>query len=515
MLFNSYEFIFLFLPVTLLVFTVLMARDKSTLATLWLVASSLFFYGWWAPSYLLLLLISIGFNFGLGRVLAASQDLNRKALLLIGLTFNLGLLAYYKYANFLAANVNQIFGTGLEFGSIILPLAISFYTFQQIAYLIDTYRGEATEPKFLQYCLFITFFPQLIAGPIVHHKEMMPQFLLRGRQLIRNSSLVIGLTIFFIGLFKKIIIADQVAVYSTPVFDAAASGTILTFFEAWGAVFAYTLQLYFDFSGYSDMALGIARMFGIRLPVNFFSPYKAVNIIDFWRRWHITLSRFLRDYLYIPLGGNRKGNSRRYANLVITMLLGGLWHGAGWNFVLWGGLHGFYLLVNHAWLGFKQRLGFSSTGGNEWPGRILTFLAVAIAWVPFRASDISVTMAFYEAMLGLNGFVLPEAVQVNLGLLAQYLHGLGWEFRETPYLWRLNELTVLILLMGIVWFAPNTLQLMRRYRPALIRSDLRSLMRQGRIVWRPTVGWSLAVSSLAVWAILNMGTLSEFLYFQF
>jgi alginate O-acetyltransferase complex protein AlgI len=350
MLFNSYTFIFIFLPITLLVFFSIGGKGHHRIAIAWLVAASLFFYGWWNPAYLSLILGSILFNYAVGVALSnlqaqsSASHLTKKIILSFGILVNLFLLAYFKYANFFVDNLNSLSGSNFHLQTIILPLAISFFTFQQITYLVDAYKGETREYNFLHYCLFVTFFPQLIAGPIVHHREMLPQFVKNTIYKFNHQHLAIGLTIFFIGLFKKVVLADGVAVYATPVFEAAEQGVMLTFFEAWAGALAYTFQLYFDFSGYSDMAIGIARMFGIRLPLNFNSPYKSVNIIEFWRRWHITLSRFLRDYLYIPLGGNRKGKFRRYINLMITMLLGGLWH--GWLDICYVGSFAWFLFNN-------------------------------------------------------------------------------------------------------------------------------------------------------------------------
>ena len=303
MLFNSYEFIFLFLPTVLLCFHLIGKQGYHRVAIAWLICVSLFFYGWWNPAYLLLILSSVLLNYSVGVLLIhnSGRNLLSKNILGIGVSVNLAILGYFKYANFFVDNLNALSDTNLILNEVILPLAISFFTFQQIAYLVDAYRGKIIEYNFLHYCLFVTFFPQLIAGPIVHHKEMLPQFANDAIYKLRSKSLAIGMTIFALGLFKKVVIADGISIYATPVFDAAEAGIILTFFEAWSGALAYTFQLYFDFSGYSDMAIGIARMFGIRLPLNFNSPYKATSIIDFWRRWHITLSRFLRDYLYISL----------------------------------------------------------------------------------------------------------------------------------------------------------------------------------------------------------------------
>ncbi|MGR9037820.1 MAG: MBOAT family O-acyltransferase, partial [Gammaproteobacteria bacterium] len=375
MLFNSYGFIFLFLPVVLTVFFMIGKKEHHSIAIAWLVGASLFFYAWWNPAYLGLMLGSILFNYAIGISLSSDEfKSSRKGILIIGITANLALLVYYKYANFFVDNLNALFGRFLYLDTVILPLAISFFTFQQIAYLVDTYKGETKELNFLHYCLFVTFFPQLIAGPIVHHREMLPQFERDSLYSINVKRHAVGYTIFAFGLFKKLVLADGIAAYAIPAFQAADAGIQLTLFEAWTGALAYTFQLYFDFSGYSDMAIGLAMMFGIRLPLNFNSPYKATNIIEFWRRWHMTLSRFMRDYIYIPLGGNKKGLVGRHLNLMITMLLGGLWHGAGWNFMFWGGLHGFYLIANHFWRSFFTGKAATSGMGRGF-GWLLTFVA--------------------------------------------------------------------------------------------------------------------------------------------
>jgi alginate O-acetyltransferase complex protein AlgI len=352
-LFHSYFFMFFFVPITVGVFFWLGGREYRRLAVAWLVGASLFFYGWWDPHYLALIVGSILFNYAIGRIFwlrtTSDRDLLFRGVLALGIAANLVALGYFKYFEFLVENLGRLTGSDFHIEEIVLPLAISFFTFQQIAYLVDAWKGEVRENSFLNYCLFVTFFPQLIAGPIVHHTEMLPQFFRRKIFTVRYEHLAVGLAIFFAGLFKKVVLADGVSVYSDPVFAAAEAGIALSFLEAWGGSLAYTFQIYFDFSGYSDMAIGLARMLGIRLPLNFNAPYKAVNIIEFWRRWHMTLSRFLRDYLYFPLGGNRKGPALKNLNLVVTMLLGGLWHGADWNFVLWGAMHGCYLILNHSW----------------------------------------------------------------------------------------------------------------------------------------------------------------------
>ncbi len=428
------------------------------------------------------------------------------------------MLGYFKYANFFVDNLNALVGSSLTLETIILPLAISFFTFQQITYLVDAYRGETREYHFLHYALFVTFFPQLIAGPIVHHREMLPQFARDTLYRLKAEHLAVGITIFTVGLFKKVVLADGIAIYATPVFEAAEAGVVLTLFEAWGGALAYSLQLYFDFSGYSDMAIGLARMFGIRLPLNFNSPYKASSIIDFWRRWHITLSRFLRDYLYIPLGGGRKGEARRITNLMITMLLGGLWHGAGWTFVLWGGLHGVYLVINHGW----RRLFPVNQSGRlrKSFGWLLTMLVVVVAWVPFRAESMEGAMQMLTAMVGGNGLSLSEQLTGKLGGVEQWLisqgvvfhgmfsngafgdpkAGLGWIF-------------VLILFSTLL---PNTQQWMRRYRPAFetYHGEITRL-RVRWMEWRPTSAWGWVTALMLSLAILGLSQVTEFLYFQF
>ena len=348
---------FLFLDFSRLFFSGFTAsRYSHNLAALWLTAASLFFYGWWDVRFVGLLLGSIVFNYGAGYLIGNGFFNKLKLLLTCAIISNLLLLGYFKYANFFIENLNHLAGSALTISEFILPLGISFFTFTQIAFLVDTYQGKVKEYNFIHYALFVTYFPHLIAGPVLHHKEMMPQFKEPSTYFFSYENLLAGLTIFFMGLFKKVVLADGIAEYVGPVFAAPAAGIPLTFLDTWGGALCYTLQLYFDFSGYSDMAIGLSRLFGVTLPLNFHSPYKSVNIIEFWRRWHMTLSHFLRDYLYIPLGGNRKGNVRRHLNLIITMLLGGLWHGAGWTYVLWGGLHGLYLVINHGWY---ERLRFT------------------------------------------------------------------------------------------------------------------------------------------------------------
>jgi len=516
-LFNSHIFIFLFLPLTLLVFFVL-GRVSHKLAAAWLAAASLFFYGWWNPAYVALLLVSILFNFTSGTAIARAQaggeTVAGRRLLIFAITANLCLLAYYKYANFFITNFNAATGSGLSIEEIILPLGISFFTFTQIAFLVDAHQGKAREYNLVHYSLFVTYFPHLIAGPILHHGEMMPQFARSEIYRPQYDMIAAGLTLFVIGLAKKVLIADGVAPYVAPVFDAPGAGITLTMFEAWCGALAYTFQLYFDFSGYSDMAIGLSLLFGVRLPVNFHSPYKAASIVEFWRRWHMTLSRFLRDYLYVPLGGNRKGARRRYFSLLLTMLLGGLWHGAGWTFVLWGALHGVYLVINHAWRALRRRLGHDRrhpTRAGHAAACLLTFAAVVAGWVVFRAPDIGTAGAILKAMAGFNGLVLPDAWLARSGGLGELLIAVGVEFGATPGLPRTGVIHWIWLLLLVVWFAPNSQQIMAAAKPALgVPPEPGS-----RLEWRAGPASAVLTLGLALAVIVNLSRHSEFLYFQF
>ena len=495
MLFNSYAFLFGFLPAVLLLYF-LVGRRSATAALALLAAASLFFYGWWNPRYLLLLCGSVLFNYLVGRRLARSPERARgdRAALALGVAGNLALLASFKYAGFFAVNANAIAGLALPIPQIVLPLGISFFTFTQIAYLVDAYRKEVREYRFVNYGLFVTFFPHLLAGPVLHHAEVMPQFARAETFRFSPENFAVGLTIFAIGLFKKVVLADGIAEFATPVFDAAGKGATLTFLAAWGGALSYTFQLYFDFSGYSDMAIGLARLFGIVFPANFNSPYKAASIIDFWRRWHMTLSRFLRDYLYIPLGGGRCHPLRRHANLMATMLLGGLWHGAGWTFVIWGGLHGLFLVINHAWRATVRRW-FGAVALPAAPlrvlGQLLTFFAVVIAWVFFRAESFTAALAMLEGMAGLNGISKAD-----------------------PYYYGVPQLKGLLVMFVVAWGLPNVQQLLHRHRP-VIATYADELLPPGRLSWRPSAAWALVTAALLLAATVNLTRVSEFLYYQF
>ena len=527
MLFNSFEFVFLFLPITLVVFFLIgrkVKHVKQQLPLLWLVLASLFFYGWWKPLNLPLIIVSILVNYGLGYLLGnvLEKATVKKGVLSLGIIFNLGLICYFKYSGFLISNLNQFTGTNFYVPSVVIPLAISFFTFQQIAYLVDAYKGETKEYSILRYMLFVCFFPQLIAGPIVHHKEVLPQFEQASTYNFTKRTLAIGLTVFVAGLFKKVIFADRIAEYSNLAFAAAAQGIDLTFSESWVGALSYTMQLYFDFSGYSDMAIGAAYMFGIRLPLNFNSPYKAISIVDFWRRWHITLSHFLRDYIYIPLGGSRKGELRRYSNLLITMLLGGLWHGAGWTFIFWGGLHGIYLVINHVYHSLRQALGHNLKNDNwlvRGMGWLATFIAVVISWVFFRANSFETATAILKSMFGLNGIELPIFLEPYLGFLRNL--GIGFlGFTVNVGISQKYATFGIVILLLIAWFTPNTQQWMNIYNPTLTEPlEYHQPQWQKKfwkyLSWRPNKIWTVIVAGLTSISLLCFARVSEFLYFQF
>lgn len=519
MLFNSFEFIFLFLPLTALLYFSFVRYLGVEYGLGILVLASLFFYGYWNPVYLLLILASIGFNYVLGSLLIPRQGANGTAVMIVGVTVNLLLLGYFKYANFFVDNVNALTGLDWQLQNIVLPLAISFFTFQQISYLVDAWQGETREYNFLHYCLFVCFFPQLIAGPIVHHKEMLPQFAREAALRPEWSNFALGLSIFAIGLFKKTVVADSLSAYVGPVYDDPAVAADVDFFVAWGSTLAYTFQLYFDFSGYSDMAVGAARLFGIKLPVNFFSPYKALSIVDFWRRWHITLSRFLRDYLYIALGGNRKGKVRRYVNLFITMLLGGLWHGAGWPFVIWGALHGSYLMINHAWRHMLKALGLDLDRRPAYRlfAWIVTFLAVVVGWVYFRAPSLEQGNAILAAMLGANGAEIPAGIAARLGSLGALLDAVGITAGSgSGSLFVLNYVWVAGAAAGAL-LLPNVAQIFHDFEPVIYESrhSFQRHLGGNRLSWRRTAGWASGTAVLFLLGVMTLSQVSEFLYFQF
>ncbi len=479
MLFSSYPFIFVFLPVVLAGYFWL-ARTGNLAPVIWLALASLVFYAAGNWQFVPLLIGSIAFNYLIGWLLIAKQlgPRTRIAVLTAGVAGDLTVLGIFKYAGFFATNLNALLATGFVV-NILLPVGISFYTFTQIAFLVDAYRGNVARYALPHYALFVTWFPHLIAGPILHHRDMIPQFESRESKRPDPHLILCGLIIFAIGLFKKTCLADSI---QPLVASAFGPGVAPAFDQAWIGALAYTFQLYFDFSGYSDMAIGISLMFGIFLPLNFNSPYKATSIIDFWRRWHMTLSQFLRDYLYIPLGGNRRGSVLRYVNLMITMLLGGLWHGAAWTFVVWGALHGAYLCINHAWSNFGPAVTPRLARAANVAAFLLTFLSVVVGWVFFRADSIS------SALLVLSRMADPRNVVFG--------HG------------EISHLILIALYASIAWLAPNTQQIMGYdHRNRVVGADPATWLR------RP--GFLYAAAATLAFGILGISQHSEFIYFRF
>jgi len=478
MLFNSYQFIFLFLPIVLAGYFAL-GRVGNLAPVIWLALASLAFYSASNFAFVLLLLGSVAFNYLVGLALISGRLSSglRFAVLTTGVAGDLLLLGTFKYAGFVAANLNAMFSTGLTV-DILLPVGISFYTFTQIAFLVDAYRGHVARYALPHYALFVTYFPHLIAGPILHHRDMIPQFERAETKRPDPHLILCGVIIFAIGLFKKTCLADGIQPLVAPAFGANSP----TFDQAWIGALAYTFQLYFDFSGYSDMAIGISLMFGIFLPLNFNSPYKASNIIDFWRRWHMTLSQFLRDYLYIPLGGNRHGRILRYVNLMITMLLGGLWHGAAWTFVVWGALHGAYLCINHAWNNYGPAVAPRFERAANIAAFILTFLSVVVAWVFFRADSLSSAVYVVSRM--------ADPTQITFG-------------RD-----EMAHTVMIVAYAAIAWFAPNT--------QAIMGYDHENRTVGAAIgAWRirPVLLYASAV--VLACGILGIQQHSEFIYFRF
>ncbi|KAB0613642.1 MBOAT family O-acyltransferase [Campylobacter hyointestinalis] len=482
MLFNSYEFIFLFLPITFFIYFYLLNKRLVLGAKIFLVLASLFFYSYWNVKYLPLILLSIFVNYSVGLSLVNHHKirLNPNILLVFGVVFNVALLAYFKYTDFFLENFNGFFGLNIPLPHIILPLGISFFTFTQIAFLVDAYKNEAKEYGLVNYMLFVTYFPHLLAGPILHHKEMMPQFSSKLNWVKNYKNIALGVFIFSIGLFKKVVIADTFGVWANAGFDSA---NILNFAEAWAASLSYTFQLYFDFSGYTDMAIGISLMFNIKLPINFNSPYKALNIQDFWRRWHMTLSRFLRDYIYIPLGGNRGGVASTYRNLLLTFLIGGLWHGAGWTFIFWGFLHGIALVMHRVW----QNLGFKMHKILAW---FITFNFINFTWIFFRAKEWEDAIKVLKGMLGMNGIILPSVLVGKLEFLSVF----GVEFGAWLTNIRGNVITVVALLSGLI---------------------IISFRNSNEIKFRSSIMYLLFSSILFAYSLLSFSKISEFLYFNF
>lgn len=490
MLFSSYEFIFLFLPVTLAVYFLLLHQRLGVAARSWLLFASIFFYGWWDTRYIPLILGSILFNYTIGGVLvdynnAGRNRLSKKSIFIFGLVANILLLGWFKYMDFFIKTTNTLADTDFPLLKIVLPLGISFFTITQIAFLVDAYEDLVDERNLLNYALFVTFFPHLLAGPILHHKEMMPQFDRLRNKVLDWRNIYLGICLFLIGLFKKVVVADTFAVWAKAGF---ASPEPLHLAAAWLTSLSYTFQLYFDFSGYSDMAIGIGWMFNIRLPINFNSPYRATGMIDFWKRWHITLTNFITTYLYSPML-RAFGQITFYRSMIaifVAMLISGFWHGAGWTFIIWGGMHGGGLVVNHLWKKRKRPL-------PTWLAWLITFNFVNVSFVFFRADTIDKALAILNGMCGGNGVTLHK----SLGKLP-LLGDLGFTFnRGWLKVIEGSDKTIILMLLAlvIVHLGRNSMEIMQRIRPA----------------W----GWFLSMVVIFFWAMLDMGKVSEFLYFQF
>ncbi len=542
MLFNSYEFIFLFLPVTMGVFYLIGSRSR-TWALRWLIVASIFFYAWWRPLNLLIIAPSILINFVLARAIqryhVREQHTAARAALVLGIVFNVTFLGYFKYANFGATIAHDLLGTDLVLTRIILPLGISFITFQKIAFLIDVHSGRISSFTLHDYCLFVLFFPQLIAGPIVHYREMMPQFQ-RATCVFDAENASVGLTLFVFGLFKKVVLADSISPYVGTLFGNAALGSSISFLPAWMAAIGFTFQIYFDFSGYTDMALGLGRFCGVRFPPNFFSPLRATSIIDFWLRWHMTLTRFLTAYIYNPLAlaltrrraarglpvvAGRNTTIGAFVELlmfstIVTMLISGIWHGAGYLFLLWGLLHGIYLTINHGWRLLRPRYWRDSSSYDRIMkpvGFVLTFVAVAAAMVLFRSTNTTGVVRLFAGMAGLSGIALPVSLFSHLGPLAAPLQAMGVKSGLDGGI-EFNAMASWTILLAFVALAcPNTLQLLSRYEPALgIKSTAGAAsVVARRVQWAPSLGWAAVVSALAFVGVSHLGGLSEFLYWQF
>jgi D-alanyl-lipoteichoic acid acyltransferase DltB (MBOAT superfamily) len=514
MLFSSWQFIFLFLPLSLAGFFLIPAQPAWP-RKIWLLLASLFFYGYWKVEYIPLLLFSIGFNYTIAEIITRHRHRHAaKVAIVVGVSLNLLLLGYYKYTNFLVQCLGLATRHDYEHFDIILPLAISFFTFTQIGYIVDVYRNQALHYRLLDYALFVVFFPHLIAGPIVRHWEIIPQFAERTLK-VNLADMSVGVALFLIGLYKKILLADPLGIYVATAYGAATKGLTLTWFDAWLGTLAFAMQIYFDFSGYSDMAIGLARMFGIKFPINFASPYQAGSINEFWKRWHITLTRFLREYLYFQLGGNRCGPWRHALNIMITMLLSGLWHGAGWTFVIWGGLHGSYLVVAHRWQQWVKARGWRLD--YLWYRGLavaLTFLVVLSAWVFFRAPTLSAAGGVLGSMVGQHGFTMSEEVTNPAKALGQFWRHLGIHFvsksLQVESYTRLMQMIVITLVIALGF--PNAQQLLSAYAPALEEPECRGWFRLK--LGLGTGAW-LGFAFFGIVRSFYVAAPSPFLYFNF
>ncbi len=485
MLFNSQVFIFLFLPITFAGYFALNRKKLIPAAKTWLLLASLLFYGYWNPIYVLLILGSVVFNYAVGSILIrkTGSPVSSRLTLAVGIAGNLALLAYFKYMDFFIANINAVSSLNLKLLHITLPLGISFLTFTQVAYLVDAAEGRVRADNFLNYSLFVAFFPRLFVGPIARYQEIMPQFDTPTNKLVNYKHLAQGLTFFFLGLFKKVVIADRLADWANTGFDAASN---LTLVEAWVTSLSYTLQLYFDFSGYTDMALGASLLFNIKLPINFNSPYRSLTIQEFWRRWHMTLSRFIRDYIYIPLGGSRGSGVRTILNILVTFFLVGLWHGAGWTFVIWGLLHGFALVIFRFW----QKGSFRLPRFLSW---FITFSFINAAWVFFRAQTFSDAIRVLKGMAGVTGVILPERFAHLFAALKGYGIQFGNMFPTLQWSGKMFYYFAVFFLLSVLF--KNSGEIVEKLKPN----------------WRTVV----ALSLMLVYSILSLGKTNEFIYFNF
>ncbi len=512
MLFSSWNFLAGFLPAVVLVFYLIPPRLQAARKA-WLIVASFFFYGYWKVEYVPLLMLSIAVNYLFAESLTRT-DRWARIVLIAGVSLNLLVLGYFKYTNFAVHFLSHVVQRDLGHFSIILPLAISFFTFTQISYLVDVYRDRSTHYRFFDYTLFVVLFPHLIAGPIVRHWEIMPQFV--GRELrASRDDFGVGITLFLLGLFKKYV-ADNAALYADAVYNGAAQHAALSTFDAWIGTAAFALQIYFDFSAYSDMAIGLARMFGIIFPSNFDSPYRATSVIVFWERWHRTLTRFLREYVYFSLGGNRRGHFRQLINIMATMLLSGLWHGAGWTYILWGGLHGIFIIINHQWRLWIKRMAWNF---DHWIFRgacvAFTFVVISLAWTFFRAANLAVAGTMLSSMLALHGLSLPDQLLPHGGFRDNVLAPLGVHFVDTQALaikHYENAVGTIALLLLACWAAPNSQQLLSRYHPIL-----EPVTREPWIHLKLGFGTGLILGILA-YLILRNSCVTEpspFIYFNF
>ncbi len=528
MLFNSYVFLFGFLPVVISVFFILQKLNfNKRYAIAWLILSSLFFYGWWNPPYVILLVSSVVINYFFGQLLNRHKS---SSILILSISFNLLLLGYFKYFNFFLENAAYFFDTSFNFTNIILPLAISFFTFQQIIYLLDSAKGLTEKYTFHEYALFVTFFPQLIAGPIVNHKNIMPQINDSSFGSFKVENLAVGISIFFIGLFKKVVIADTLSGYVGPVLDANEVGIQLTYIESWLGMIAYSFQLYFDFSGYSDMAVGLARIFGITLPVNFWSPFRSRNIAEFWRKWHITLSDFIKNYLYFPVSMKftriamyKRLNSGATFGLTvfIPMLyawgLAGLWHGAAWNFIIFGLMHGFYLITYQLWSQTSkpkiQNKIFRFVGNGL--SIALTYLCVVFSWVFFRTNSVESALSLTKTMIGFYGITLPESFRAFIPSFLSENNFIQYGSALQNGLLTSNPENLIYILFAcsfIIFYMPNIFEYFRFHHSTKEKMHHESFI---KIYWGHNIYSALVISFLAAVAIMYLQGESEFLYYQF